>query len=29
MLEFYDLDDKIGTVTLYDRHLLLNSKLIK
>ena len=29
MLEFYDSDDKIGTVTLYDRHLLLNSKLIK
>ena len=29
MLEFYDSDDRIGTITLYDRHLLLNSKLIK
>lgn len=29
MLEFYDSDDRIGTITLYDRHLLLNSKLIR
>ena len=29
MLEFFDSDDKLGTVTFYDRHLLLNSKLIK
>lgn len=29
MLEFYDSDDKAGTVTFYDRHLLLNSKFIK
>ena len=29
MLEFYDSDDKIGNVTFYDRHLLLNSKFIK
>ncbi|MCR5647453.1 MAG: hypothetical protein K6F81_04160 [Acholeplasmatales bacterium] len=29
MLEFFDSDDRVGTVTFYDRHLLLNSKLIK
>ena len=29
MLEFFDEDTKSGTATMYDRHILFNSKLIK
>lgn len=28
MLEFFDDNNKIGTATIYDRHILFNSKLI-
>lgn len=29
MLEFFDDNEKIGVATIYDRHILFNSKLIK
>ncbi len=29
MLEFFDTNDKKGVATIYDRHILFNSKLIK
>lgn len=29
MLEFFDPDNNSGTATLYDRHISLNTKLIK